>query len=79
MVEAILEPVTGAIYPICLDGERACPPEDSGGPHGYSRLLGIIANPEHAEYRETIKWLRSNFRPALFDIEKTNKQLSQFA
>jgi hypothetical protein len=27
----------------CLDGERACPPEDCGGPFGYAELLGIIS------------------------------------
>jgi len=44
IVEDISEPVTGAMYPICLDGERACPPEDCGGPFGYSRLLGVMVN-----------------------------------
>jgi hypothetical protein len=77
VVEDILESVTGAIYPICLDGERACPPEDCGGPYEYSRLLSIIANPEHAEYRETIKWLGGRFRPGLFSTGKVNQQLSR--
>lgn len=61
VLEDILEPVTGAVYPICLDGERACPPEDCGGPHEYSRLLGIIANPENEEYREMGRMARSQF------------------
>jgi hypothetical protein len=76
VVENILEPVTGARYPICLEGERACPPEDCGGPYGYSRLLGIIVNPEHDEYRETITWLGRRFRPALFSMEKVNRYLT---
>ncbi|MCX6002873.1 MAG: plasmid pRiA4b ORF-3 family protein [Chloroflexi bacterium] len=75
VVEDILEPVPGAIYPICLEGERACPPEDCGGPHGYSRLLGIIVNPEHEEYRETLTWLGGDFRPSLFSVEKVNRYL----
>jgi hypothetical protein len=45
------------------------------GPSGYSRLLGIIVNPEHEEYRETITWLGSRFRPALFSVEKVNRYL----
>jgi hypothetical protein len=75
MVEDILEPVNAPRYPICLEGERACPPEDCGGPNGYSRLLSIIANPEHEEYRGTITWLGSQFRPALFSVEKVNRYL----
>jgi hypothetical protein len=29
----------------CYDGERACPPEDRGGPRGYGRMLDILADP----------------------------------
>ena len=31
-----------AMYPICLEGERACPPEDVGGPWGYAEYLLAI-------------------------------------
>ncbi len=75
VVEDILQPVAGTMYPICVDGERACPPEDCGGPHGYSRLLGIIVNPEHEEYRETVTWLGDDFQPSLFSAEKVNRHL----
>ena len=43
-------------YPLCLDGARACPPEDVGGISGYENFLKIIENPEHEEYKETMEW-----------------------
>ena len=37
--EVLLEHITSRLpsgqYPVCLEGARACPPEDSGGVHGY--------------------------------------------
>jgi len=45
-------------YPVCITGERACPPEDAGGVCGYERLLTILANPKHEEYQDMKDWLR---------------------
>jgi hypothetical protein len=75
VVEDVSEPIVGNIYPVCLEGERACPPEDCGGPHGYSTLLGIIANPDNEEYEEMITWLGGSFRPDLFNAGKVNRRL----
>lgn len=33
-------------YPVCLAGERSCPPEDCGGSFGYEDLLGILKSPD---------------------------------
>jgi hypothetical protein len=33
-----------AKYPLCLEGERACPPEDCGGPPGFANYLDAIAD-----------------------------------
>ena len=30
---------SGVAFPRCLDGARACPPEDCGGPWGYEAIL----------------------------------------
>jgi hypothetical protein len=74
VVEDILEP-SSQQYPVCLAGERACPPEDCGGPYGYAELLGIISNPEHEEYLDTMAWLGGKFSPATFSFEKVNRYL----
>ncbi len=54
-------------YPICIDGERACPPEDCGGEHGYCELLGILSNPENEDYEEMRTWVGKNWNPDSFD------------
>ena len=51
IVENIISPQDGVHYPICIYGERACPPEDSGGTGGYEELLEVLKNPKHEEYK----------------------------
>lgn len=67
VLEKILPAVMGTKYPQCIAGERACPPEDCGGPYGYGRLLAIMKNRKHAEYKETKEWLDGRFDPEDFD------------
>jgi len=59
----------------CLDGERACPPEDCGGVWGYADLLEIIMNPKHEEYESMMEWLGGEFDPEAFDRDSVNKHL----
>ncbi|OPY16409.1 MAG: Plasmid pRiA4b ORF-3-like protein [Syntrophus sp. PtaB.Bin075] len=58
LLEAMLLKEDRAKYPRCIAGERACPPEDCGGVHGYYELLEILGNTDHAEYEEYIEWLK---------------------
>lgn len=60
----------------CLGGERACPPEDCGGVHGYSELLEVLANPKHEEHRATRTWVGRRFDPEKVDIAAVNKKLA---
>ena len=57
-------------YPICLAGDRACPPEDCGGVYGYKDLLKIIRNPSNAEYESMMEWLGGKYNPDVFDPKK---------
>ncbi|MFP4173663.1 MAG: plasmid pRiA4b ORF-3 family protein [Candidatus Hydrogenedentota bacterium] len=52
----------GAKYPRCIDGERACPPEDCGGPGGYHRLLEILADPSDEEHENMVAWLKGHVK-----------------
>lgn len=53
-------------YPRCIEGKRACPPEDVGGAWGYAEYLKILSNPNHEEYKNTLEW-RGPFDPEAFD------------
>lgn len=61
-------------YPVCLEGKRACPPEDCGGPWGYASLLEVIGNPKHEEHAEMLEWC-GPIEPEAFDAEKVTKEL----
>ena len=75
LVEDILGYQPDMRYPVCLAGERACPPEDCGGPYGYAELLETISDPEHEDYQDMLTWLGGNFDPNSFDIEIVNLKL----
>jgi pRiA4b ORF-3-like protein len=69
-LEAILPWPAGQKYPLCVDGARACPPEDCGGVHGYENLLTVIRDPTHEEYESTLVWLGGRFDPDRFDPKR---------
>jgi hypothetical protein len=71
-------PSVGLGSPRCLDGARACPPEDCGGPPGYEHLLEVLADPAHPERAETVEWLRGEFDPEAFDAAATDEVLELY-
>lgn len=58
--------------PLCLEGERACPPEDCGGPPGYEDYLAAIADPQDEQHEEMLQW-RGPFDPSVFDAKKATR------
>ncbi|MCY3022419.1 MAG: plasmid pRiA4b ORF-3 family protein [Planctomycetota bacterium] len=75
LVEKVLAPETNTRYPVCLDGARACPPEDCGGVWGYAELLKIMKDPKHEEYAERLEWLGEELDPEAFDVARVNAEL----
>ena len=75
-VEKIL-PAGPAVAPgaECLDGARACPPEDCGGVCGYVDLLKILRDPGHEEHESMLRWLGRPFDPEAFNRDSTSKHL----
>jgi hypothetical protein len=60
----------------CLDGARACPPEDSGGTSGYAALLEGLADPQHEEHDDMRRWVGRRFDSEKFDVVAVNKKLA---
>lgn len=66
-MEKVLPLQKGTAFPDCVAGKRACPPEDCGGPRGYSNLLETIGDPSHEDHAEMLEWLGGSFDPEAFD------------
>src|SRR5262245_22795392 len=62
-------------FPLCLEGERACPPEDVGGPWGYEEFVAALADPGHGRHREFRDWVGGSFDPDAFDAGKATKKM----
>ncbi len=75
VVEQIGEPDPKLTYPNCIEGKRACPPEDCGGPPGYERLLEILGDPKHEEHDDMVDWLGKKFDAEKLDLARANKEL----
>jgi hypothetical protein len=80
VVEAVQPAEPGVVYPRCIAGRRACPPEDCGGIWGYYELLNTLANPGHENHAQMLRWLGisspADFDPDRFDLEEANQYLA---
>jgi hypothetical protein len=74
LFEGCLRAEKGARYPLCVEGERNCPPEDVGGVWGYAEYLQAIADPKNEQHDDYLQW-RGPFDPEGFDAEKTTKAM----
>jgi len=59
-------PSDGGVYPRCLAGAGACPPEDVGGTPGYQEFLRILRDPRHPEHNAMLEWVGGSFDPDSF-------------
>jgi Plasmid pRiA4b ORF-3-like protein len=66
------------LYPWCLDGQRACPPEDVGGVSGYAHFLEAWRKRSHPEHQEMRQWVGKHFQPELFSVQQVNAGLALF-
>jgi hypothetical protein len=83
LVESVSRATPGVVYPRCLAGRRAAPPEDCGGTWGYGFLVEAMTDPDHPDHEERLEWLgldsAEEFDPAAFDVAEANQALSKLA
>jgi len=65
-------------YPVCVAGQRACPPESVGGPFGYRAFLTALADPTHPEHDAMRDWVGPSFDPEHFDPDRATTLARRF-
>jgi hypothetical protein len=60
-------PAPGQLYPVLLEAERRCPPEDVGGASGYQHFLRAISDRKHRDHKEMVEWHGGPFDPSVPD------------
>ena len=63
------------LYPVCVAGARACPPEDCGGIPGYAELVKVLGDPSHEDYHHMKEWAGPHFDPEKFSLANVNRLL----
>ena len=76
-VEKVLAPKELVLVPVCIEGKRACPPEDCGGPWGYENMLEAAKDPKHPEHGEIMEWLGSDWDPEAIQLDVVNASLEE--
>ena len=75
-LQGVIESETGIRYPRCIDGERACPPEDVGGVYGFADYVEAITNPNHSDHDELLEW-SGPFDPTEFDATQATRRMKK--
>jgi hypothetical protein len=65
----------GCRYPLCVEGERACPPEDIGGTSGYQDFVETLVEVDHEDHDDSLKWIGGRFDPDEFDAMKVTRRM----
>ncbi len=66
-----------AKYPLCLEGERACPPEDCGGVGGYADFLEALGDEQHNDHEDMLEWISGRFDSEAFDAAGATKRMKK--
>ena len=78
VVEKVLKDREGKSHPVCLEGRRACPPEDCGGIYGYDEMLDALKDPKHPDREHWLEWIGDDFDAEAFDLDAVNRRLKRY-
>lgn len=76
VLEKIIPP-DGSTKPVCIAGERRCPPEDVGGSHGYQESSKVIFQPGHEEFEHYRQWAGEAVHAEEFNLKAVNDTLER--
>jgi hypothetical protein len=62
-------------YPRCLEGKRACPPDDVGGLWGFGEFVEAMADRKHPEHERYMDWYGSKFDPTAFSPDQATRAM----
>ena len=66
-LEAIIKAKSDEMYPQCLDGAGAAPPECCGGIKGYQLLQKAVKKPRHQQHQQALTLLGKDYDANYFD------------
>jgi hypothetical protein len=75
LFEGCVQAEAGKKYPLCVEGERACPPEDVGGVWGYADFVEAVQNEDHEQHDEILDWVGGSFDPEAFDAKAATRRM----
>jgi hypothetical protein len=79
-VERLLDPEPGALYPRLIEASGRCPPEDVGGPWGYTEFLEAMRDPKHERHAELAGWIdQEDFDPTVVDADRLAEHVATLA
>lgn len=67
VLETVIDPEEGVLYPVCLDGARACPPEGCGGISQYHKIVKTVNKKTNHFYKRQMEFVR--LAPNYKDVE----------
>jgi len=76
-IEKISENTENFKTPQCLEGKRACPPEDCGSIPGYEDIIYALKNPDDEDSEDLLEWLGEDYDPERFEVEDVNEELRE--
>jgi hypothetical protein len=77
LFEGRLKGEPGKRYPLCLEGARACPPEDVGGVMSYADFLRAISDPDDDQHEQFLTWVGGQFDPESFSPVAATRRMKQ--